>query len=134
VVIIKFFLTLDRCSSVEKKLSKQLSDVTAAQGAMIGSKMTAKLLVNSTPKAGVDEWVRGIPAMQKFDEQMPFFRPFIEKVAIHKWVAKRERERSGAKRECERSEAKRACERSEARMRAKRSENASEAKRACERS
>jgi hypothetical protein len=68
-------------------VGKRLEELTAADGGKIGKSMSAMLIANATAAAAVDEWIRAYPSMKEFAEKMPFFRPFMEKVAAQQLQA-----------------------------------------------
>ena len=56
------------------KVSTPLAELTANEGHKIGRSLSAAMISNVTPEAGVDEWFRTFPAMVEFEEQQAWFR------------------------------------------------------------
>ena len=56
------------------KVSTPLAELTANEGHKIGRSLSAAMISNVTPEAGVDEWFRTFPAMVEFEEQQTWFR------------------------------------------------------------
>ena len=56
------------------KISMPLAELTANEGHKIGRSLSAAMISNVTPEAGVDEWFKTFPAMVEFEEQHAWFR------------------------------------------------------------
>jgi len=70
---------LSQTESVQVKLT----NLSQAEGILLGKSLSLNLATNLTPSSGIDSWLINYPAMVQFDIEYEWFRPMLEEICQH---------------------------------------------------